>query len=396
MPTYEIVLDDYPIGSELIEENHPHLAETPAIVDTSPTVGDFSHDQDEIGTVLDGLGVGWDFTISDTASDTSTVLIEVAVLVQDLIDVLDTALISGTYNPVISDLITVLDSLLGNQALDDSLAESYIFSDSLVNAFYAIQSLDEVLSLSESVSLVGDISETLAETLSIIDTVLRAFLESVSDTISTAESLINILILKSLIADAASELNTTSAISILNHAVTDSPELTDITTNEGNFLELVLDGYEISTKISLDGEIYQCWVLTTDEFKISSYTDFNFNSFANAQGKLFGAKEDGIYEISPSFSDDDGTVINTGVQFNFEALKDLHGKRFRKAYIGSEGNNTILKVEDGSGNIGYYSVDRKQVTIGKDLQSRRYKFSLRSITSIDHIEFHPILLDKNR
>jgi hypothetical protein len=342
------------------------------------------------------LGVGWDFTISDTASDTSTVLIEVAVLVQDLIDVLDTALISGTYNPVISDLITILDSLLGNQALDDSLAESYIFSDSLVNAFYAIQSLDEVLSLSESVSLVGDISETLTETLSSIDTVLRAFLESVSDTISTAESLINILILKSLIADAASELNTTSAISILNHAVTDSPELTDTTTNEGNFLEFVLDGYEISTKISLDGEIYQCWVLTTDEFKISSYTDFNFNSFANAQGKLFGAKEDGIYEISSSFSDDDGTVINTGVQFNFEALKDLHGKRFRKAYIGSEGNNTILKVEDGSGNIGYYSVDRKQVTIGKDLQSRRYKFSLRSITSIDHIEFHPILLDKNR
>ena len=63
--------------------------------------------------------------------------------------------------------------------------------------------------------------------------------------------------------------------------------------------------------VLLDGEVWECWVMTSNKFNISVYSGFEFNSYAVFNGVAYGCKSDGIFKLSGDT--DDGAAFNSGI-----------------------------------------------------------------------------------
>ena len=117
--------------------------------------------------------------------------------------------------------------------------------------------------------------------------------------------------------------------------------------------------------------------LNTVNSSVSEYTNYAFNSFAIIGGKMFGANENGLYELTGD--DDNGTSIEASFRLALQDFKSDFLKRLLKCYmgikfIGQLNIKTFNEEEDlGPSRPMISSSDNKQnlrVKFGRGDQSR--------------------------
>lgn len=141
-------------------------------------------------------------------------------------------------------------------------------------------------------------------------------------------------------------------------------------------LTLVASGYqaEIGT--------YRIWALNMHKNALTEYTNFNFNSFANFDGRVLAAGPTGVRVLDTS-SLDDATKINASVRWGNLAYGTSFNKRVARAYIGhrSDGYGKFITVTQGQGQREYLlagngntETQLRRIPIGKGPKSTYWQF----------------------
>ncbi len=149
----------------------------------------------------------------------------------------------------------------------------------------------------------------------------------------------------------------------------------------------------------LDSSI-DTWVVNANTNAHSRYADFPFNSFAHFDGKVYGCKADGIYELGGDTDGADpiaGSVTPPETDFGSQQLK-----RVEYVYLGVKAAGTLTVKASPDGDTYAYSADfygrdsrSARAKLGKGLDGRYWKFELAFVgapVELDtiHYEYTPL------
>ncbi len=135
--------------------------------------------------------------------------------------------------------------------------------------------------------------------------------------------------------------------------------------------------------------LFETWVLTGNNFDPSFYANFDFNSYATFRGKVFAAREDGIYVLGADT--DQGEEIQSGVRIGPTNLGRLAEKRLRALAVGECGENVLVRVRTRE-KEGTFQVKRGYVTISSNLQDREHMIDIVNFERIGNFEIIPLIL----
>ena len=130
----------------------------------------------------------------------------------------------------------------------------------------------------------------------------------------------------------------------------------------------------------------------------SRYAQYGFNSFAQFNGKRYGCKSDGVYELG---GDTDGanpiswTVTLGETDFGMDAIK-----RLPYVYVAAKASgDLVLKVIEGPGTVHFFTVEMSsresragRATLARGLSRRYWEIEIASDTErveLDALEFFP-------
>lgn len=148
-----------------------------------------------------------------------------------------------------------------------------------------------------------------------------------------------------------------------------------------------------TSRLRIFGEDYVGYVMNTRTRGVTQYENYNFNSFAELDGRYYGANDEGLYLLE---GDSDGTApisayIRTGLtNFGTQFKKQVHD-----AYIGyTTDGKLLLKVittDAGQRKENWYSLNAKDVEatsdnrfrIAKGVKSVYWQFEVANIDGAD-------------
>ena len=204
------------------------------------------------------------------------------------------------------------------------------------------------------------------------------------------------------------ELDMQTQLSVVREAY--ASILSQIDTNVSPVVILVTDSSAISTIIvtvsdqTESADSWASWVVNYETDAHWRYENFEYNSFATFNGKTFGCKDDGVYELTGA--SDAGVAIDAKITTPVSDFDSSLKKRMLKAYLGVKSDgDMVLKVLAEGGNVYYYGVDNTRssvggtrVNVGRGLTSRYWQFELMnsegSDFELDAIEFFPVITSR--
>ena len=151
-----------------------------------------------------------------------------------------------------------------------------------------------------------------------------------------------------------------------------------------------LDGHEDVE--DPEEEIWDCWVLNTQELHPSVYSGFDFNSYAEFRNITYAASREGIFSITY----DHNEQFQPGVILPATSLGLTNAKRFRAGYIGFSGGKPSVKVKADNGAEVVLKVVRNKFVVPRNQVGRRWQFTLAEFESLEFVEIYPIILTKSR
>lgn len=141
-------------------------------------------------------------------------------------------------------------------------------------------------------------------------------------------------------------------------------------------------------------------VMHTESNALTTYSNYQFNSFAQFGGVYLGANDSGIFALSGAT--DNGVLIAAAARVGITDFSTSHLKRVDRCYVGyrTDGNMVLRVVTDerttrdylltATGKTGLHG---NHVRIGKGLAARYWQFEIRnkdgSDFTLDTIELKP-------
>jgi len=143
---------------------------------------------------------------------------------------------------------------------------------------------------------------------------------------------------------------------------------------------------------------------------VSTYRNFNFNSFAKIGSKYYGAGDDGIFELAGNT--DAGTQIAVSVKLgteDFEIPKVMSSdvmKRVDTAYIGVKTDGSVILKVTANGSTNIYTLSPTTQTsthtgrlmLGKGVASRYWDFEITNVAGSDifleSVTLYPVALTR--
>lgn len=149
--------------------------------------------------------------------------------------------------------------------------------------------------------------------------------------------------------------------------------------------------------------VFTTMAMHTETTALTSYDNYDFNSFALFNGVYLGAKDDGIFALSGAT--DNGVLIQAAARLGLTDFGTSHLKRIDKCYMGyrADGNMVLRVTTDelterdylvrATGKSGLHG---NHVDIGKGVKARYWQYEIRnkdgSDFSLDVIELKPTIL----
>jgi hypothetical protein len=336
------------------------------------------------------LQVGYTRTASTSIGFLETLRVTVGAKIAELLSLIEGTPNIGKFQHVQRESILVAEALSLLRGYLNIISESLVVSESITKGF--AKAISEVIRLVGS-SVLGNIRtyDDIADGFSVTENVFRGFRALISDQMSLSTAAVwswqSMLLCRESLA-FSEDLTETNHIIV---QLADAYSLSDVSQSAKESHPKIADSFLFNMRIILNGEVYQCWVVTTDQFYPSIYTGFDFSSYAVLDNVLYGTREDGIYKIDSTT--DSGSVINAGYILDADNLGTQLKKRIYSAYFGVVGTTPAVKIVSDNSTVTYYLVEgRAKVSVGQE--GCRWVFKLVNITELDFIEITPVTLTR--
>lgn len=164
----------------------------------------------------------------------------------------------------------------------------------------------------------------------------------------------------------------------------------DSISSTGIFQALIEEDISFGLVVTVDGVVYEGWLMNPETFAVWNYSNYNFNSITRFGEKYLLANENGLYEMEDKFDDGEAIIAKiktASMDFGTSGLKQISelilgvvnsGKLVLKVTV--DGQQTVYyELKPGTRNL-----ENQRVKIGKGLHGRYWQFEL--ITS-DNSDF---------
>lgn len=151
------------------------------------------------------------------------------------------------------------------------------------------------------------------------------------------------------------------------------------------------------------GATFSTVAMHTENLALTTYTNYEFNSFAKFNGVYLGAKTDGIFALSGAT--DAGVLIDAAARLGITDFSTSHLKRVERCYVGyrTDGSMVLRVLTDGGESRDYLLTATGQsgahgnyVRIGRGVEARYWQFELLNRDGadfqLDMMEFKPTVL----
>jgi len=113
-------------------------------------------------------------------------------------------------------------------------------------------------------------------------------------------------------------------------------------------------------------EVFKAWAINIETAALTEYQGYNYNSFANVDGRYFAASASGIFELTGD--DDNGTAIDATMVFKNDNFGDSRMSRVIGAYVSADVSDDM---RFGLNTNGYEYVYEMAVNGQRGMVSRR-------------------------
>lgn len=332
-------------------------------------------------------------TLTDAIAIVDAPAFIITALISDYMTTRDAVSHNLTGTKTISDTIAVTDAVVAGWLL--GLIESLDIADVVNNLRENTLSISETATISEVLTGLGVYGVRIQDAAGISDYAQTIVELLISESLVATDTT---TYLKDIYLALAETLGATDAlVASLNVylSLTDNLVAIDTASNTGVFGVTITEGLKIDVSVEIDGELFECYVLSTPKFLPSIYSGFNFNSYCEFQGRAFGANATGIFELTGDT--DNGTTIHTGATFHETDFGARNDKRFRKAYLGVSGTSPVMIMETGEGERTVYSIDDKgKVDASRSVHSRDWTLSVSDFDELDTVHLVPVILARGK
>lgn len=231
---------------------------------------------------------------------------------------------------------------------------------------------------------------------------------SLSETLNLADAATYAMIYQVALTDGVSLDGVAVAPLVAVTALTENLSLADTTSVNAIYGILLPESLLIGDAVSVN-DVLIAYVVNTNTGAVSTYTNYNFNSFAKLNGRYFGATDAGIYELTGA--DDDGTDIDASIvlpttDFPTDQVAADVLKRLPTVYLGVNTLGGMMLKVTANGADNFYTLSGTTTTslhtgrmlLGKGVAARYWDFELTNVDGADFtlesITFYPVALTR--
>lgn len=250
-----------------------------------------------------------------------------------------------------------------------------------------------------------DAVNVLIASMGLSDVLLQGLQTLISESLQLNDTLGNLFTAIQPVLEGLAFADSLGMVIGFPSAIVEQLGMDDTLTLNQVLIAAIQEGLVLTTSFMLSGETYKGWVMNSENFAVSTYSEYNFNSFAKINGKYYGVQADGLYLLE---GDTDGGSFIRGIirsaklDFGTSNLKNIS-----QIYIGfrATGDDVFIKlISDDDVSVWYevdMSYDKLQtewITTGKGVDSRYWQWELvtQDVTKLDldSVELFPIVFKR--
>lgn len=367
--------------------------------------------------VVDLVVPGYAVTVRDVVRASESTLISPVCNVTESVGIENTYSLAYRLGPVLSDSARVQDAVAAackfvvivteskgftesfNVAVPVTLAESVAIqlASSVVRAITVM----ERLGLNVAALMKATYGKTVFERVQLRDLIGNFFGADLADGLSFGISVAAKKVATPTLTSAVSVGDTITPKFFIRAIAADTVRLTDAQILKMLFKPQLAETVELTAAYLSPGGGFTAWAINTKTAAVTEYSNYEFNSFAQAGHKYLGASSSGLYELNGD--NDAGTNIIAQIKSGFAQFGGSRFTSFKAAYLGMRGDGDfVLKIVTGDGKTYNYAVVGKdmettKVHMGKGLRARYFAFELISTGQdfdLDDIEFMPLVAQR--
>lgn len=365
----------------------------------------------QIGMIYDRIIVGWVKEATSTAAIVDTVIGDVSKTIRETLGVRETITNNWNGTETIQTTLKIFGNALVAQLFNEEVTSTAAAVDTIAYMHRMISAITEALGAADTVTPLTTFNPVITEAVAI--TGLITALRTLNNTVSESAAIVDALGVTwpKIISDGAAVVDTAAFQWMGMHIITESLVATETAIGLFNISEAIAETLGAAATVVLkqalqasvteilnfgitlllDGEVWECWVLSSNKFNVSVYSGFEFNSYATYNGVSYGCKSDGIFKLSGTT--DDGTAFNSGIILPETDFGSGKQKRFRKAFFGISGTSPSIKVETESGNVTYNIVSSK-ANLQRVQKGVDWSLKIQGFDELSWVELVPVILTR--
>lgn len=331
--------------------------------------------------------------MDDTSTSEQITRIFEAIGINDVLN-----LLGSNFHVSPSEVIDVADmvAILWNNTILENIEQSA----SEAEVIRRIQLITELVHLYDSGLSKGVLNSSIAVTLALQDLLSPHSLEVLLESVEMQDAFVDLL---KQIGQVLDEITSSAALAefvafftLVEDSFTDS----DTVTTNANLKEYLEEGWVVTTSYTHDGVTYTGWVMNPENYALSNYSNFQFNSVARFKDDYLLASTLGLYSLGGS--SDNGSYINAKLKTAAMTFGTTSQKQIPEVLLGVNNTGKVILVvtTDGQMTTTYQLdvpsayLDTQRIKIGKGVHGRYWQFELHTLENsefdLDTFEFFPI------
>ncbi len=381
------------------ETNTRSIMDRPGMAGETTLAWNLGDALEQTSLYRDAILLGLPVTLSQTigVDPVPDGLILLGGLIQETITFLEESTEVLRYTDLIAELTSWADALTSAYAM--TLAETIEVALALTGVWALL--VMEQLHIAPLLTPESLYRLVMADTVLLSDAASRFFGGEVAETYGITETLIDYALFPHVLTETIGVAGEMTEQLIFRVTASDSIVLDDADLIKMIFAPTLTDEVVISAAYISPNNTLTSWAVNTRTGAVTEYTNFSFNSFAQAGHKYLGASSTGLYELNGST--DDGTDIIARLRSGFSQFGGSRFSSFKAAYVGMRSSGTIIfRLISGDDKTYTYqviarSMQTTKVKTGKGLRSKFFAFELESTGQdfdLDSIELVPLVAQR--
>lgn len=216
---------------------------------------------------------------------------------------------------------------------------------------------------------------------------------SLAETFNTADAVTPSVAYAVALAETLNTIETLAVTRSIPVDLLDSVSMADTYVFNGVYGVILPESLVVDGVVGVNDSLV-AYAVNTSNGAVTTYDNYNFNSFATMNGKFYGATSDGIFELAGNT--DNGTAIPASIKFgttelSTDTIPAENMKRLPAVYLGvSTTGDMVLKVTANGLTNNYTltpatasSLHTGRLLLGKGVESRYWDFEMTNVAGAD-------------